>query len=88
MKQIHNLYEPRSLRRSRNSRQFRPHGNLGKTLLVQRMRKRLRDLLNPTRGSSGSKLGTTLVPTPTRRRIKKMLSKAWRSHASSRGKKG
>ena len=32
------------------------------------------------RGNSGSRVGTTLAPTPTSRRIKKMLSKGLRSH--------
>ena len=37
--------------------------------------------LNPTRENSGSRMGTTLVPTPTRRRIKKKLSQGLRAHS-------
>ena len=58
----------RSTRRSKSSSDFRLRGKLGKTPLVQRMRKRLRHLLNPTRGRQG---GNNLAPTPTRRRIKR-----------------
>jgi len=36
-------------------------------------------------GSSGSRVGTTLLPTPTRRRIKKMVSKGLMSHSGWRG---
>jgi uncharacterized protein (DUF433 family) len=37
------------------------------------------------RGSSGSRAGTTLALTPTRRRINKLLSKGLRSHSGWRG---
>jgi hypothetical protein len=71
--------------RSRSLSDFRPHGKPGKTLVVQQLRKRLRHPLNPTRENSGSRMGTTLVPTPTRRRIKKTLSQGLRAHSGWSG---
>jgi hypothetical protein len=38
--------------------------------------------LKVLRGNSGSRVGTALAPTPTHRRIKKMLSKGLRSHSA------
>ena len=52
---------------------------------VRRMRKRLCHLLNPTKGNSGLRVGTTLASTPTRRRIKKTRSERTRPHRGWRG---